>query len=212
MRVIPWSDNEGALREAAAAIRAGAAIIYPTDTVYALGVAATSAQGISAAYAAKGRATDKPLSLCVADIDQACAYVEIDARAETLARAFLPGPLTLVCASKGVLPAELQAGFPGIGIRVPGHPFGPALCAALGHPITTTSANMSGLAPATDRTTAAAAFANAAEAPVLLIDAGPSLLGQPSTVIDLVDELKLIREGAIALAEIKAALERAGLG
>lgn len=206
MRVIPWSEHDEALRAAAGEIRAGSAIIYPTDTVYALGVSAISAQGVGAAFAAKGRGADKPLSLCVADLEQARAYVEIDARAEALAQAFLPGALTLVCASKGVLLAALQAGFPGIGIRVPGHPFGPALCKALGHPITATSANVSGLAPATDRATAEAAFAAAAEQPSLLIDAGPSPLAQPSTVIDLVGDLKLIREGAIAFAQIRRAL------
>jgi len=206
MRIIPWSEKDEALSEAAAEIRAGRAIVYPTDTVYALGVSAISPQGVGAAFAAKGRGADKPLSLCVADLDQARLYVEIDARAEALGRAFLPGALTLVCASKGVLPVALQAGFPGIGVRVPGHPFGPALCALLGHPITTTSANVSGLAPATDRASAEAAFADAEEQPSLLIDAGPSPLAQPSTVVDLVGELQLIREGAIPFAEIKRAL------
>lgn len=206
MRVIAWSEQDLALREAAAEIRAGRAIIYPTDTVYALGVSAISAEGVGAAYAAKGRGADKPLSLCVADLEQARAYVEIDARAEALAQAFLPGALTLVCASKGVLPAALQAGFPGIGIRVPGHPFGPALCKLLGHPITTTSANVSGLAAATDRASAEAAFADAVEQPSLLINGGPSPLAQASTVVDLIGELKLIREGAIPFAAIRRAL------
>lgn len=207
MRVIDLNDTEAALRLAADEIRAGRAIVYPTDTVYALGVSAISTQGISAAYATKGRSEAKPLSLCVADIAQARAYVEIDARAEKLAAAFLPGGLTLVCQSRGVLPAALQAGFPGVGIRVPGHPFGPALCELLGHPITTTSANVSGLPPATDRASAEAAFASAAEQPSLLIDGGPSPYAQPSTVIDLTAaEAKLIREGAISFADIQRVL------
>ncbi len=207
MRVIDLSDIDEALRQAAAEIRAGRAIVYPTDTVYALGVSAVSVQSIGAAYATKGRSDAKPLSLCVADIEQARAYVEIDARAEKLAQAFLPGGLTLVCLSKGVLPPELQAGFPGVGIRVPGHPFGPALCKLLGHPITTTSANVSGLPPATDRASAEAAFASAAEQPSMLIDGGPSPYAQPSTVIDLTSpETKLIRAGAIAFADIERVL------
>lgn len=212
MRVIGLDDFEEALAEAAAEIRAGRAIVYPTDTVYALGVSAVSDAGIVAAYATKGRDEAKPLSLCVADIDQARAYVEIDARAEALARAFLPGALTLVCHSRNVLPAALQAGFPGIGIRVPGHRFGPALCELLGHPITTTSANVSGLAPATDRASAEAAFAGAAEQPRLLIDGGRSPLAAPSTVVDLTGEANLIREGAIAFAEILRVLDQATRG
>ena len=207
MHVIDLSDMEEALRQAAAEIRAGRAIVYPTDTVYALGVSAISSDGIGAAYAAKGRSEAKPLSLCVADIEQARAFVEIDARAEALAHAFLPGALTLVCLSKGVLPASLQAGFPGVGIRVPGHPFGPALCKLLGHPITTTSANVSGLAPAIDRASAEAAFATSAERPSLLIDGGPSPYAQPSTVVDLTSPgAKLIRKGAIAFTAIERVL------
>jgi L-threonylcarbamoyladenylate synthase len=207
MRVLDLSDMDETLRQAAAEIRAGRSIVYPTDTVYALGVSAISTDGIGAAYAAKGRSEAKPLSLCVADIEQARAYVEIDARAEALERAFLPGGLTLVCLSKGVLPPALQAGFPGVGIRVPGHPFGPALCKLLGHPITTTSANVSGLPPATDRASAEAAFASSEERPSLLIDGGPSPYAQPSTVIDLTGrETKLIREGAIPFVEIERVL------
>lgn len=212
MRVIELTDFTAALLEAADAVRAGAAIIYPTDTVYALGVSAVSERGIDAAFSAKGRSTAKPLSLCVADIDQARAYVEIDPRAEVLARAFLPGAVTLVCASKNLLPAALQGGYAGIGIRVPGHPFGPALAAMLGHPITTTSANASGLPAATDRASAELAFADAVEQPVLLIDDGPSPIAEASTVVDLTGaELKLIREGAIPFAEIQSALATAGL-
>lgn len=207
MRVIDLSDFDEALRQAAAEIRADRAIVYPTDTVYALGVSAISTQSIGAAYATKGRPEAKPLSLCVADIEQAKTYVHIDARAEKLERAFLPGGLTLVCLSKNVLPPELQAGFPGVGIRVPGHPFGPALCTLLGHPITTTSANVSGMAPATDRASAEAAFANAAEQPSLLIDGGPSPYATPSTVIDLTGpETKLIRAGAIPFSDIERVL------
>jgi len=207
MRVLDLTDMDEALRQAAVEVRAGRAIVYPTDTVYALGVSAVSTEGIAAAYAAKGRSDTKPLSLCVADIEQARSYVEIDTRAEALEQAFLPGGLTLVCLSKGVLPVALQAGFPGVGIRVPGHPFGPALCRLLGHPITTTSANVSGLPSAIDRASAEAAFADAPEQPSLLIEGGRSPYAQASTVIDLTGpETKLIREGAIPFADIQRVL------
>jgi L-threonylcarbamoyladenylate synthase len=208
VNIVDLTDFEAALRLAAAAIEANEAVIYPTDTVYALGVSAVSARAVDAAYAAKGRSSAKPLSLCVADIEQARAYVEIDARAETLARAFLPGALTLVCASRNVLPMALQAGFPGIGIRVPGHPFGPALARRVGYPITTTSANASGLAAATDRETALAAFADADEQPSLLVDGGPSPIASPSTVVDLTGpEPRLVREGAIPFDAVLEALK-----
>lgn len=212
MIIVDVRDFDAALRAAAAEIAAGRAVIYPTDTVYALGVSAISPASVRGAYAAKGRAAAKPLSLCVADLEQAAAYVELDQRAHALADAFLPGALTLVCLSKNVLPPDLQAGFPGIGIRVPGHAFGPALAKLLGHPITTTSANASGLPPATDRDSALAAFTDAAEQPTLLVDGGPSPLAQASTVVDLTGaETTLVREGAIPFAAIKAALAARGL-
>lgn len=213
MRIVDLSDFDAAVAAAAAEIEAGAALIYPTDTVYALGVDAASPRAIAAAYAAKGRSSAKPLSLCVADLDQARAYVEIDARAEAIARAFLPGGLTLICTSLGKLPAEVQAGFPGVGIRIPGHPFGPALARAVGRPITTTSANVAGLPPAIDRASAEAAFAGADEAPSLLIDGGASLLAKASTVVDLTSpEPKLLREGAISFDAVLEALRQAGAG
>jgi L-threonylcarbamoyladenylate synthase len=207
VKVVDLSDFDSAVAHAAAEIRDGGAVIYPTDTVYALAVSAVSELALDRADRAKGRSAAKPLSLCVADLDQAQAYVEIDARAQALAEAFLPGALTLVCLSKGVLPARLQAGFPGVGIRVPGHPFGPALARALGHPITTTSANASGLAPATDAASAQAAFADSAFEPALLIDGGPARLGVASTVIDLTGgETKLLREGAVPFQAVLEAL------
>jgi tRNA threonylcarbamoyl adenosine modification protein (Sua5/YciO/YrdC/YwlC family) len=141
-------------------------------------------------------------------MDQAERYVVIDERARVLAAAFLPGALTLVCLSKGVLPARLQAGFPGVGIRIPGHRFGPALARTLGYPITTTSANKTGGSPAIDAASARAAFEGGEYAPTLLIDGGPAPLAQASTVVDLTGpELKLVREGAIPFATIRAALD-----
>jgi L-threonylcarbamoyladenylate synthase len=213
MRIVDLRDFDAAVRAAAEEIAAGAAVIYPTDTVYALGVDAASPRAIAAAYAAKGRSSAKPLSLCVADLDQARAYVGVDARAEVLARSFLPGALTLICTSLGKLPPEVQAGFPGIGIRIPGHPFGPVLARAVGRPITTTSANAAGLPPAIDRASAEAAFAGADEQPTLLIDGGASALAKASTVVDLTGgEPKLVREGAISFASILDALRQAGVG
>jgi L-threonylcarbamoyladenylate synthase len=211
MRIVDLSDFGAAVAEAAAEIRAGGAVIYPTDTVYALAVSAVSETALDRADLAKGRApAAKALSLCVADLEQAGAYVEIDDRARRLAAAFLPGALTLVCLSKNVLPARLQAGFPGVGIRVPGHPFGPALARALGHPITTTSANTAGLPPATDAASARAAFADGAYQPTLLVDAGAAMIGTASTVIELTGgEVSLVREGAIPFHAVLEALRGA---
>jgi L-threonylcarbamoyladenylate synthase len=208
VRVIDLGDFDAAIAQAADEIRAGGAVIYPTDTVYALAVSAVSDAALDRADRAKGRTpASKPLSLCVADLEQAARFVEIDDRARTLADAFLPGALTLVCLSKNVLPARLQAGFPGVGIRVPGHAFGPALARLLGHPITTTSANASGLPPAIDAARALAAFADSEFELALLVDGGPAPIGLASTVVDLTGaEARLLREGAIPFQAVLDAL------
>lgn len=211
MQTIDLKDFDAAVAVAAAEIGAGGAVVYPTDTVYALAVSAVSEAALAAADRFKGREeAAKPLPICVADLDQASLYVDIDRRARALAKAFLPGALTLICRSKNLLPPRLQAGSPGIGIRIPGHPFGPAVARLLGHPITTTSANRAGEAPAVDARSARAAFAGLDEAPALVFDGGAAPLGRASTVVDLTGpEARLVREGAISFAAVRAALDAA---
>lgn len=198
---------ESAIEQCAAALLAGGAIVYPTDTVYALAVLPSHRQGVETAYKAKKRPTAKPLSLCVSELKQAEDYVVVNCRARTLADAWLPGPLTMVCKARNTRLERVHVGQSGIGIRLPDHPFGPLLAKRLDCPITATSANLSGAPPAIDRESAIAAFAKAGEKPTILVDGGRSKLGIPSTVVDVSsDKVQLIREGAIPFEKILSSL------
>ncbi|MFB6174228.1 MAG: L-threonylcarbamoyladenylate synthase [Halobacteriales archaeon] len=134
-------DSE--LAAAADAIRAGEAVVYPTETVYGLGADATDPGAVERVYEIKGRPRGKPLSVAVPDVDAALSWTAPADRAERFMRAFLPGPVTVVVERDPRLPDALTAGRDRVGVRVPDHELALELLAAAA-PITATSANRSG--------------------------------------------------------------------
>jgi L-threonylcarbamoyladenylate synthase len=191
------------IAKAAAALRGGALVILPTETVYGLAAAAGDARAVAAVYAAKGRPSFNPLIAHVADAPMARRVARFDDRAEALARAFWPGPLTLVLP---VLDVEAvcdlaRAGLDTVAVRAPAHPVAQALLEAFGGPLVAPSANRSGrpspttFADAVEETGAAAAQA---------LDGGPCAIGLESTVIALLDRPRLLRPGAITREQIEA--------
>nr|WP_073309100.1 L-threonylcarbamoyladenylate synthase [Halobaculum gomorrense] len=134
-------DNEVA--RAAAAIRDGESVVYPTETVYGLGADATDPAAVERVFELKRRPRDKPLSVAFGSVDAALSLVPASDRAARFARAVLPGPVTVVVDRGDALPGELTGGEPRVGIRVPDHETARALADAAG-PITATSANRSG--------------------------------------------------------------------
>ncbi|WP_435146557.1 L-threonylcarbamoyladenylate synthase [Halobaculum sp. P14] len=128
---------------AAAAVRDGDVVVYPTETVYGLGADATDPDAVDRVFAVKGRPRDKPLSVGFAAVDAALEYVDPTDRAERFMRAFLPGPVTVVVERGDDLPPELTGGDPRVGVRVPGNETARQLADAAG-PVTATSANRSG--------------------------------------------------------------------
>ncbi|MFC7044033.1 L-threonylcarbamoyladenylate synthase [Halobacteriaceae archaeon GCM10025711] len=131
------------LDRAAAAIRDGDLVVYPTETVYGLGADALDADAVERAFAAKGRPRDNPMSLGVPDVDAALDYVDASAREEEFMREFLPGPVTVVCAKRDVVPDALTGGRDRVGVRVPDHETALGLLERVA-PVTATSANRSG--------------------------------------------------------------------
>ncbi|WP_277554387.1 L-threonylcarbamoyladenylate synthase [Halobaculum limi] len=131
------------VERAATAIRAGEAVVYPTETVYGLGADATNADAVERVFELKGRARDKPLSVAFGSVEAALSLVPASDRAARFAQAFLPGPVTVVVDRGDTLAPELTDGDPRVGIRVPDHATARALADAAG-PITATSANRSG--------------------------------------------------------------------
>ncbi|QZY00652.1 L-threonylcarbamoyladenylate synthase [Halobaculum rubrum] len=131
------------IEDAAEALRGGGAVVYPTETVYGLGADATDPAAVERVFALKDRPRDKPLSVAFGSVEAALSLAPASDRAARFARAFLPGPVTVVVDRGDVLAAELTDGGPRVGIRVPDHEVARALADAAG-PITATSANRSG--------------------------------------------------------------------
>ncbi len=190
------------LDQAAARIRNGELVAFPTETVYGLGANALDATAVAKIFEAKGRPSTSPLIVHVASIAMAREIVaEWPAQAEELAQRYWPGPLTLVLPKSAAIPDIVTAGLPTVGIRMPAHPVALQLIEAAGVPIAAPSANrFMGLSP----TTAEHVRAAFPEMPVL--DGGACEVGIESTVVSIVDgKLKLLRPGMIALGDIKAA-------
>jgi L-threonylcarbamoyladenylate synthase len=189
---------------AIAAFQRGELLVYPTDTLYALG---GLAQGDVARRVrlAKGRDEGKPLPLIVADADAARALSWWTAVADTLAQRFWPGPLTLVLEATAAVATEITAGTGSVAIRVPSLAAARALCRGAG-PLIATSANLAG-EPAHD--TCAGALAAVGGAAALALDAG-RLPGAASTIVSVIGPLRLLRAGAISMEALQEALRESG--
>src|SRR5262249_16040101 len=136
------------LDQVVAALKNGAVVIFPTETVYGIGASAFSFNGIRRIYKLKGRAWRKPLALLVHSLDAAQPLVEtIPPQARRLADEFCPGPVTMVFKASA-LGRLVTGGLSMIGVRVPAHPIALALLRKTGVPLATTSVNRSGEEPA----------------------------------------------------------------
>jgi L-threonylcarbamoyladenylate synthase len=193
------------IAQAIAALRAGEVVVYPTETFYGIGADAFAPAALERIFAIKGRDAAKTIALIAHDNEAAFALArEVPQSARTLARAFWPGPLTLVIPARAELPAALIGPDGGVGVRVSSHPVARALAQGLGRAITATSANRSGVAPA--RTIAEARAALGATVKVF-VEGGTVTGGAPSTIVQC-DRMgwRLLRAGAIGIDEIEAAL------
>jgi len=189
---------------AAAALRRGELVVYPTETFYGLGALASHPEALARLAAAKLRSEGKPLPLVAADVDMAFAlWEEVPEAARRLAGRFWPGPLTLVAAAASGLPAALVLGG-AVGVRVPGLALARELSRLAGGPLVSTSANPAGGAsPATAADLAPALLARID----LVLDGGPTPGRLPSTVVEVRPSgARLLREGAVPWSEIEASL------
>lgn len=180
--------------------------LYPTDTVYGLGVDARDREAVLRLRELKGSGGEKHYSIAVSDLDMMREYAEVTPLAERLAQNFLPGKLTLVLKAKN-LPKELSDDGT-IGVRIPDHPVVQELIRTIGGPITATSANVSGQPTARTVSEILAQFGDRA-LEITFDPAWPQELppSQPSTVVDARGGTPIIlREGAIPEAEIMKAV------
>lgn len=181
-------------------------VLFPTDTTYALGVNAVDELAIEKLYNLKLRPPQKPIHVIVSNLEMARKYVHLNDIAYKLAEKFLPGPLTLILKHKNNIPRNLVAGFPTLGIRIPGKKISLELARIADLPITATSANISGQTEVyaiNDFVKQINSF-NPDGAVDLIIDQGILPVVKPSTIIDLTQETPVVlREGPISAIEIK---------
>ena len=190
------APDPAVLREAAAVLRGGGLVAFPTETVYGLGADATTPRAIERLNAVKGRPPEKPYSLHIYTAEQVQAYVKaVPPAAQRLMARCWPGPLTLV------LPAD---GGGTVGFRLPSHPVALAFLRACGVPVAAPSANRSGAPPPTDAAEVMAALDGDVDC---VLDAGPTQLGRESSVVEIVgDRVEIRREGALSREAIFACL------
>jgi L-threonylcarbamoyladenylate synthase len=186
-----------AIREASAALAAGALVAFPTETVYGLGADATNDTAVAKLYAAKHRPSFNPLIVHVADLAAAERLAAFDGRARALAGAFWPGALTLVLRKLAACPVGLlaTAGLDTVAVRVPNHPVARDILRAFAKPVAAPSANRSGSVSPTSAEHVRTDLDGRID---LVIDDGPSPLGVESTILACLDDRTvLLRPGAI---------------
>ena len=198
--------NPEALNTAAAALKSGRLVAFPTETVYGLGADATQELAVARIFAAKNRPQFNPLIIHVSDVATAEQLVTFTPIARRLAQAFWPGPLTLVLPRTATCPVSLLAGagLDSLAIRIPAHPIARALLKVSGCPLAAPSANRSGrVSPTTADHVAGEEFGPDV---VMILDGGACQVGIESTVLDLTISTTLLRPGGIPLEDLIATI------
>ncbi len=204
--IIPQPDWR-ALELAVSALKSGELVVYPTDTVYALGAAAGNEEAVRRLFAAKGRSPSKAVPLLVADAMMASWAADVTPVAKKLMSALWPGALTIVMRRVDSYHSVALAGGDTVALREPDHEFARSMIAALGEPVVGTSANRSAGRVAVSAAEAAFQFGDMV---ALAVDGGRAR-GVESTVIDITREggPTIVREGNVTREEIEGALGRA---
>jgi L-threonylcarbamoyladenylate synthase len=200
------AGNAAGIAEAAAVLRAGGLVAFPTETVYGLGADATNARAVAALYAAKGRPAFNPLIAHVSDMAMARAQGLFDHVALALAGAFWPGPLTVVVpAADGIGVCDLaRSGLPSVALRMPSHALARDLIAAVGRPVVAPSANRSGHVSPTRPAHVMADLDGRIDA---VIDGGPTAIGLESTIIACLGGApRLLRSGGVTREALEGAI------
>ena len=198
-------DDQPALAEIGALLRAGGLIGIPTETVYGLAANALDGQAVAKIFQAKGRPQDNPLIVHIAAFSQLYPLVgEVPTQAIRLARAYWPGPLTMILPKSPAIPEEVSAGLDTVAVRMPSHPLARAIIQAAGVPLAAPSANLSG---SPSPTTAQHVLADMAGRIQAVVDGGPCSVGVESTVVTLASPCpRLLRPGGITPEQLRAVL------
>ncbi|SNU06748.1 L-threonylcarbamoyladenylate synthase [Lachnospiraceae bacterium] len=190
------------IRTAADIIKNGGLVAFPTETVYGLGGDALSADSSKKIYAAKGRPSDNPLIVHIADIEAVYKLAsEVSERARALMEAFWPGPLTVILPKKEIVPDETTGGLDTVAIRMPSHPAALSLIRESGTYIAAPSANTSGRPSPTTAQHVEEDMTGRIDA---IIDGGPVGIGIESTIVDMTSDIPtILRPGYITKSKLE---------
>ncbi|MDY0055826.1 MAG: L-threonylcarbamoyladenylate synthase [Methyloversatilis sp.] len=204
------SASDADIADAARRLRAGELVALPTETVYGLGADAMSPAAVRRIFEAKGRPADHPLIVHLPDADQMTVWArDIPREAIALAKAFWPGPLTLILKRDEDVPLEVTGGQDTVGLRVPGHPVALKLLRAFGGGVAAPSANRFGRISPTTAQHVRDEFGDS----VTVLDGGPCEVGIESTILDLSgDTPRILRPGAITADQIATVIGRQPAG
>ncbi|MBR2446944.1 MAG: threonylcarbamoyl-AMP synthase [Clostridia bacterium] len=194
------SEAAEQLKAAGQIIRNGGLVVFPTETVYGLGGDGTNPDAAAGIYAAKGRPSDNPLIIHIADPEDADAYAYTCPLYFALAKAFMPGPLTVIMPKRDRVPFSVTGGLDSVAVRCPSHPVANALIRAAGTCIAAPSANTSGKPSPTEASHVLQDLNGKVD---VIIDGGECEIGLESTIVKILQDdqgqpyLLLLRPGAI---------------
>jgi len=210
LRVDLTNPDPDIIARAAACLRRGGLVAFPTETVYGLGVHALDSAAVLNLFAAKERPANDPLIVHVTSVDDLALLVaEVPATARELAARFWPGPLTIVMRRSAAVPDAVTAGLATVAIRVPSHPVARALIAAARIPVAAPSAN---LFSRPSPTAAAHVMADLGGRIDMILDAGPTHVGVESTVVDVSqDPPVILRPGVIGFDLLRTVMPHVGV-
>ena len=191
----PAHPDSSTLDTAAAILRAGGVVAFPTETFYGLGAAALNSAGVDRVFLLKGRPRSSPLLVLVDSVAMVERVAEITDVARVLMARHWPGALTLVLRARSAVPSAVTAGTGTVGVRLSPHPVARDLVRTLAEPITAPSANITGEPPPTRAADVVRYFGDTVD---LVLDGGETPGGLASTVLDVsVDPPRVIRAGAV---------------
>ncbi len=186
------NPQERLINQVVGKLKQGGLIAYPTDTTYGIGCNIFNRRGVKNIYQIKQRDARKPFSFICADLSDVANYAQVSNFAFKIMKRHLPGPYTFVLDATRVVPTNMITRQKTVGIRIPDDEIALAIVRQLGHPLVTTSANLTGESPLHDPAEIEATMGRMLD---LVIDGGIRY-GDPSTIISLIDDrIEILREG-----------------
>ena len=200
------TKSEADLSYSADVIKNGGLVVFPTETVYGLGADATNENAVKAIYEAKGRPSDNPLIIHIAKPEDAEQYTYTNNIFYLLAKAFMPGPLTVVLKAKDTIPMRTRGGLDTVAVRCPSNEIARKLISLSGVPIAAPSANLSGTPSPTNAKHVTDDMFGRVD---VIIDGGDCEVGVESTIVKINDDdsITLLRPGKITLDDLKRVAE-----